>query len=102
MALDALVLLLKHQIATRASIPHPPKHRGADLRSLQLPALATAKLELYWAWQASGLSKSEFARRLNSPKTNLDRLFNLSHRSRWDIIESAFGHRLEINLQPAA
>ena len=56
MALDALVLLLKHQIATGASIPHPPKHRGADLRSLKLLALATAKLELYWAWQASGLS----------------------------------------------
>jgi len=105
MALDALILLLKHQIATGALIPRPRKHRGPALRSIQLPALAAAKLELYWAWQAAGLSKSEYARRLNSPKTNLDRLFNLSHHSRLDIMEAAFaalGHRLDIEIQPAA
>ncbi len=100
MALDALVLLLKHQIATG----RPRKHRGPELRFIELPALASAKLELYWAWHASGLTKSELARRINSPKTNIDRLFNLSHHSRWDIMESAFaalGHRLEINILPA-
>jgi antitoxin HicB len=105
MALDALILLLKHQIATGAPIPRPRKHRGAALRSIPLPALAAAKLELYWAWKASGLSKSDLARRINSPKTNIDRLFNFSHHSRWDIMESAFaalGRRLEINIQPAA
>lgn len=105
MALDALLLLLKYQIANGATIPRPRKHRGPELRSIELPALASAKLELYWAWQASGLSKSEFARRINSPKANIDRLFSLSHHSRWDIIEAAFaalGHRLDIQIRPAA
>ena len=105
MALDALILHLKHQIATGSPIPRPHNHRGLALRSIPLPALAAAKLELYWAWQASGLSKSKFARRLNSPKTNLDRLCNLSHHSRWDIMEAAFAalsHRLDIQIQPAA
>ena len=96
MALDALILLLKYQIATGAPIPRPGKHRGPALRSIQLPALAAAKLELYWAWQAAGLSKSEFARRLNSPKTNLDRLLNLSHHSRLGIMEAAFAPPLAI------
>ena len=105
MALDALLLMLKHLIATGSPVPRPRKHRGKHLRSIALPALAAAKLELYWAFSAAGITKAEFARRINCPKANVDRLFDFSHHSRWDVMESALGavgHRLDIVVQPAA
>lgn len=105
MAQDALLLMLKHLIATSSPIARPRKHRGKHLRSIALPALAAAKLELYWAFCAAGITKAEFARRLNSPKANVDRLFDFAHHSRWDVMENAFlalGHRLAIEIQPAA
>ena len=38
-------------------------------------------------------------------ESHVDRLFDFSHHSRWDLMESALGavgHRLEIVVQPAA
>ena len=69
MALDALIFPLKHQIATGSPIPRPHNHRGLALRSIPLPALAAAKLELHWVWQASGLSKSALHADLIPPST---------------------------------
>jgi antitoxin HicB len=70
-----------------------------------LPILQSAKVELYLAFLASGLKKAEFARRIDIPKTHVDRLFSLRHRSRFDQIEAAFaafGKRLEIEVRGAA
>jgi hypothetical protein len=49
--------------------------------------------------------QTEFARRLGVAKTNLDRLFDLTHTSRLDQDEAAFrvfGKRLAIEVQNAA
>lgn len=70
-----------------------------------MPALESAKVELYRAFLASGIRKSELARRLGIAKTNVDRLFALNRKSRFDQIEKAFaalGKRLDIEVRDAA
>jgi len=49
--------------------------------------------------------KAELARRLGIPKANIDRLFDLRHRSRLDQIEAAFkalGKEIRIEVRAAA
>ncbi len=62
-------------------------------------------MDLYTAFQASGLKKAEFARRIGIPKTHIERLFSLRHHSRLDQIEaalSALGKPLHIEVRGAA
>jgi antitoxin HicB len=70
-----------------------------------LPALQSAKVDLYMGFVESGLKKAEFARRIGIPKTHIERLFSLRHRSRLDQIEAAFaalGKRLHVEARDAA
>ena len=72
---------------------------------IRLSALHGIKVELYQAFGASGISKSELARRLAIPKTVIDRLFDLRNRTRLDQIEAAFaalGKRVDVNIRDAA
>jgi antitoxin HicB len=83
----------------------PTRRRGAKFRPVSLPALQSAKVELYTAFVDSGLKKAEFARRIGIPKTHIDRLFSLRHHSRFDQIEAAFlalGKRLTVEVRDAA
>ena len=53
----------------------------------------------------SGVKKAELARRLDIPKTSVDRLFDLDDPSRLDQIEAAFaalGKRIAVEVQDAA
>lgn len=70
-----------------------------------LPALQSAKIDLYTTFQASGLKKAEFARRIGIAKTHIERLFSLRHQSRLDQIEAALaalGKRLHVEAREAA
>jgi hypothetical protein len=63
------------------------------------------KLALYDAYRMAGVTKSELARRMGIPKTNVDRLFSLTHRSRVDMIESAaaaLGKQLVVSMRNVA
>lgn len=105
MALDALLLMLQASERHRFSGPSPTQTSWQMLAFHRLTGLAAAKLELYWAFGAAGITKTEFARRINCPKANADHLFDFAHHSRWDVMESALGavgHRLDIVVQPAA
>lgn len=105
MAADALALMIQDYIDNGRELPQPRKLRGRNYRTIQLPALQDAKVELYRAFLASGIRKSELARRLVIPKTVVDRLFDLRHRSRLDQIEAAFralGKKLSIDIRDAA
>jgi antitoxin HicB len=71
----------------------------------RLPALHSAKAELYMAFDASGIRKTEMAHRMGISKVNVDRLFDLTHHSRLDQIEAAFralGKELAIEIRDAA
>jgi antitoxin HicB len=105
MAADALCTMIAEHIRNGEDLPRPGKPRGRKQRMIRLPFLAGAKAELYIAFTASGLRKSELARRLGIPKTNVDRLFDLKHHSRLDLIEAAFralGKEITIEVRDAA
>ncbi len=105
MAADALVTMIQEHIRNGEEIPRPKKVRGKKIRGIELPVLATAKIELYREFKSSGLSKSDLARRIGIPKTNIDRLFDLTYNSRLDQIEAAFralGKQLAIEVRDAA
>ena len=105
MAQDLLMLTIGDYIREGKPLPVPSHRRGAKYRPVPLPALQSAKVELYTAFVNSGLKKAEFARRIGIPKTHVDRLFSLRHQSRLDQIEAAFaalGKRLKIEVCDAA
>ncbi len=90
MAQDLLEGLLLDLIEEGQDLPKPSKRRSRHYRLVSLPALQSAKVELYLAFRTSGLRKAELARRIGIPKSNLDRLFDLRHQSRFDRLEAAF------------
>jgi antitoxin HicB len=105
MAEDLLKCLAQEQIRKSKPIPEPAKHRGKHFRLVSLPALQSAKAELYTAFRASGMKKAELARRIGISKTNIERLVDLDHASRLDQIEAAFraiGKKLEVTISNAA
>jgi antitoxin HicB len=105
MATALLQTLVQEHIRNGEALPKPGKPRGRKIRTVRLPALQAAKAELYRLFLGSGVRKTELARRLGIPKTNVDRLFDLRHRSRLDQIEAAFlalGKEIRIEVRPAA
>jgi antitoxin HicB len=105
MAADALAAIVEEHIRSAEPLPRPSKPRGRKYRRVRLPALAAAKAELYQTFFESGVRKSELARRVGISKTNVDRLFDLRHRSRLDQLEKAFrvlGKELRVEVRNAA
>ena len=105
MAQDLLLLTIGDFMRAGKALPVAARRRGAKFRPAPLPALQSAKVDLYSAFLASGLKKAEFARRIGIPKTHIERLFSLRHQSRLDQIEAAFGalgKRLHIEVKDAA
>jgi antitoxin HicB len=87
-------------------VPQPTSQpRGKKYRMIELPAIVTLKTELYIAFHASGIRKTELARRMGIPKTTVDRLFDFANHTRLDQIEAAFaalGKRLRIAVEDTA
>jgi len=105
MAQDLLTLTIADYVREGKRLPAPARRRGARFRPVPLPALQSAKIDLYMAFLESGLKKAEFARRIGIPKTHIERLFSLRHHSRLDQIEAALaalGKRLHIETRDAA
>lgn len=72
---------------------------------VQLPPLTAAKVELYRAARAQRVSKAELGRRLGWHGPQVDRLFDLNHRSTIEHIDQALrviGKRLVVSVQDAA
>ncbi|MEO3416152.1 hypothetical protein AAFO92_15985 [Roseovarius sp. CAU 1744] len=57
---------------------------------LQLTPLAATKALLYIQYRKSGKSKAEFAKSIEVGATTLNRIFDLSHESRFDVVLEAF------------
>ncbi len=102
-AVDALETYFMGMIENRELIPKPG--RTHNRRTITLPALTEAKLELYKQMRAARVGKSELARRLDCHLPQVDRLLDLNHASRFDQIEHALlavGKRLTISFEDAA
>ena len=105
MAQDLLMLTISDYIRECKQLPVPARPRGAKFRQVPLPALQSAKVDLYKAFLKSGLKKAEFARRIGIPKTHIERLLSLRHHSRLDQIEAALaalGKLLHVEVRDAA
>jgi antitoxin HicB len=105
MATDLLACLIQDRIDEGTDLPQAKTRRGRHYRLIVLPPLQAAKAGLYALFRSSGIRKSELARRLGIPKSNIDRLFDLRHASRLDQIDAAFralGKRLGVVVEDAA
>ena len=105
MAADASRTMIRELSRRGEEIPRPSRPRGRKHRMIRLAALDAAKTELYMAFLASGIRKTELARRLGIPKTTIDRLFDLDRHTRLNQMEAAFvalGKRLSIEVGDAA
>jgi antitoxin HicB len=102
-AADAIEEALAARIAHRDDIPEPSPTNGRLLPIL--PPLTVAKTGLYRAARAAGMSKAELGRRLGWHAPQIDRLFDLRHRSKIEQIDQALraiGKRLVVSVQDAA
>ncbi len=72
MAVDFLEIALSDLIEKGEPLPEARSYRGKKYRTVSLPAVASAKAQLYRELLASGIRKAELARRLGIPKTNIE------------------------------
>lgn len=101
MAADVIEIYLEDCIKNGRPLPKTRNRRGREYRTVRLPALVAAKVELYEAFRESGMKKAALARELGIPRMNVDRLFNLKHQSHIDQMEDAFrtvGREMEITV----
>jgi len=64
--------------------------RPDGYEKLQLSPLAASKALLYKHFRKLRVSKAEFAKRIGVGATTLNRIFDLSHESRFDVVLDAF------------
>jgi len=105
MAVDFLLMAIGDLIKQGKRLPRATTRRGRKYRWIKLPALAGVKSELYRELQESGVRKAELARRLGISRGNMDRLFDLHHSTRLELLDAAFaalGRRLSIGVETAA
>ncbi|SPF48527.1 Antitoxin HicB [Candidatus Sulfopaludibacter sp. SbA4] len=104
-AVDALQTILSEYINRRLEIPQPKRARAKNVRLVNLPALAEAKIGLYRSMRARNVRKADLARRIGWQKSQVDRLLDLKHASRLDQIETALkalDKRLTVQVEDAA
>lgn len=103
---DAMETALSFYVDGKRPMPVPRLDRVADHRAvLNLRALTVAKMALWDAMIAQGVSKAELARRLGVGRPHVDRLVDFLHASRLDGIEQALialGRRISIAVEVAA
>lgn len=105
MAKDFLLCVVYTHIKKGEPLPVARSYRGKQYRAIHLPARVSMKAELYRAFQASGVRKTELARRMGISKTNVDRLFDVKYKTSLDLIEAAFaavGKRLTVGIHDRA
>lgn len=104
-AREVISLVLEDIIASNQAVPRPRRRRGAGVYYVALPALESAKVELYELMRSNGVSRAGLARRMKLHRQQIDRLLDLDHASRLNQVEAAFaalGKRLTISVQDAA
>lgn len=98
-AVDALESALAFYVDARKPLPVPSAAEGRP--TVRPSALECAKLGVYQAMMEQGLRKTDLARRLGWHLPQVDRLFDLSHASRFEQIEAAaraLGRQIEVRV----
>jgi antitoxin HicB len=84
-AVDALMTAIVLYMRDRRPLPRP----SAGKLIATLPALASAKVELYLAMLTRGTTKYQLAKRLEVHPPQVDRLLDLRHSTRLEALEEA-------------
>jgi antitoxin HicB len=103
-AADALAVALEFHAEDRHRFPQPSEARPSE-HLVTLPALVTAKLELYRRMRETGTTRVALAQMLGVDERAVRRLLAYKHRSHIGQIETALaklGKRLEISVRDAA
>jgi antitoxin HicB len=101
-AADLLETIVANYMAEGWELPEPSPSRGRPL--VRLAPLVAAKAELFRAMSRAGIDKTELADRLGVAPKDVDRLFSIHHKTRFDQIEAALvvlGRRLVVSVEPA-
>ena len=96
-AVHALEEAIAARIHDRKDIPSPSQGETCAM----LPALTSVKVMLYQGMKDKGIGKAELARRLGWHLPQVDRVLDLQHRSRLDMMEAALqaiGRQLQVTL----
>ena len=101
---DALVVMLSGLMDRAEPIPRPSSQKKGQI-AIPLPPMVAAKIAIYQAMRANGLSQSDLARKLRCDPKQVRRLLDLDHNSRFDHLEaalSALGKKLVVDVRDAA
>jgi antitoxin HicB len=99
---NLLETIVANYMAEGWDLPAPSTAAGRPL--VRLSPLVAAKIELYRAMRAAGITKAELARRAGVSPQQAQRLFDIRHASRLDQIEAALtalGRRLVVTSDAA-
>ncbi|MCH7543243.1 MAG: type II toxin-antitoxin system HicB family antitoxin [Proteobacteria bacterium] len=88
-AVDALETAIEARIADRQDIPAPRPRRPA-MRAIALPTRVALKVALYREMRARKMTKAKLARALGRHPPEIDRLLDIRHNSRLDLVDAAF------------
>lgn len=102
-AVDGLETALSIYVDRRQPIPMPSKPAPGQ-PVVRLPALSGAKVALWNAMCAKGITKTDMARLIGGNRPQVDRLVDLLHRSKMEQVERALavlGLRIELSVEAA-
>ncbi|MFI0847390.1 type II toxin-antitoxin system HicB family antitoxin [Mesorhizobium sp. IMUNJ 23232] len=103
-AIEALGLALRGVLAMGRPLPRPSVS-GQNLEVVAVAPETALKLAVVEAFRASGISKSEFARRLGKADTEARRILDPDHPTKLATLEAAlklFGKQVFVTVRDAA
>ena len=86
-AVHALEEAIAARMHDRKNVPTPSQGETYAI----LPTLTSVKVMLYQSMRAQGIGKAELARRLGWYLPQVDRVLDVQHRSRLDMMDAALG-----------
>jgi len=104
-ASDALGMALRGYLAHGRPLPAPATPAGAGLEGVPVDAATALKLAVVEAFGASGISKSELARRLGRTENEARRILDPDHPSKLPALQAALavlGKQVVVSIRDAA
>lgn len=104
-AVGAIEEALAARMAHKKDIPLPAPDQSGQPHMVRLSTQTGLKVLLYCAMRRQGVTKAELARRMGTPRQSADRLLDLNHASRLDVLDAAFlalGQEVAVELRERA
>jgi antitoxin HicB len=99
-ALDGIASGIAFFFDERRPVPLPSEPKAGQV-TVMLSAVEAAKVLLHNEMLAQGVKKAELARRLDIAPPNVERIFRVRHKTRFETLEAALaclGKRLDVSI----